>query len=147
MSESGQKRPWLAALLSLAHPGLGHLYLREWLRTVLWFGLFISAAAVMIPPEALPQTMSIDAYTAAAQNMPLSATIALLAIIVPSMADAYLLARRTGTDAGAGAAVGDGTASCPNCGREVDADLEFCHWCTERLDTRPDGPEGGSLDS
>jgi hypothetical protein len=23
--------------------------------------------------------------------------------------------------------------SCPNCGKEVDADLDFCHWCTEPL--------------
>ena len=22
---------------------------------------------------------------------------------------------------------------CPHCGREVDPDLDFCHWCTERL--------------
>ena len=23
--------------------------------------------------------------------------------------------------------------TCPNCGKEVDADLDFCHWCTEPL--------------
>jgi hypothetical protein len=23
--------------------------------------------------------------------------------------------------------------SCPHCGKEVDADLDFCHWCTEPL--------------
>jgi len=31
---------------------------------------------------------------------------------------------------------GDGEAvdvTCPNCGKEIDADLEFCHWCTEPL--------------
>jgi hypothetical protein len=31
---------------------------------------------------------------------------------------------------------GDGEApdvTCPNCGREADADLDFCHWCTEPL--------------
>ncbi|TKX73729.1 zinc ribbon domain-containing protein [Halorubrum sp. GN11_10-6_MGM] len=23
--------------------------------------------------------------------------------------------------------------TCPNCGKETDADLDFCHWCTEPL--------------
>ncbi|GAA0536546.1 zinc ribbon domain-containing protein [Halorubrum ejinorense] len=23
--------------------------------------------------------------------------------------------------------------TCPNCGKEADADLDFCHWCTEPL--------------
>ncbi|OYR79611.1 hypothetical protein DJ71_16250, partial [Halorubrum sp. E3] len=23
--------------------------------------------------------------------------------------------------------------TCPSCGKEVDADLDFCHWCTEPL--------------
>jgi hypothetical protein len=23
--------------------------------------------------------------------------------------------------------------TCPNCGKDVDADLDFCHWCTEPL--------------
>jgi len=22
---------------------------------------------------------------------------------------------------------------CPNCGKETDAELDFCHWCTEPL--------------
>ncbi|ELZ44487.1 hypothetical protein C464_13360 [Halorubrum coriense DSM 10284] len=30
--------------------------------------------------------------------------------------------------------------TCPNCGRETDADLDFCHWCTEPLPwAEPDG--------
>lgn len=24
-------------------------------------------------------------------------------------------------------------AECPNCGKETDAELDFCHWCTEPL--------------
>jgi hypothetical protein len=41
---------------------------------------------------------------------------------------------RTPPAAAAGGEDG-GTAevSCPNCGKEVDADLDFCHWCTEPL--------------
>lgn len=29
----------------------------------------------------------------------------------------------------------DGTITCPNCGKEVDADMEFCHWCTTEFAT------------
>ncbi|MFC6795806.1 zinc ribbon domain-containing protein [Halobaculum halobium] len=40
---------------------------------------------------------------------------------------------------GAGAAAGgastdDEAPACPNCGKELDADLDFCPWCTTRLD-------------
>jgi len=28
---------------------------------------------------------------------------------------------------------GDGQVSCPHCGKETDASLDFCHWCTEAL--------------
>ncbi|MFC5278729.1 zinc ribbon domain-containing protein [Halorubrum rubrum] len=49
-------------------------------------------------------------------------------------------ARRTGTDAeGKPPGAVPSTIKCPNCGRKTDADLDFCHWCTEPLDA-PDGP-------
>ena len=41
-----------------------------------------------------------------------------------------------GRQAAASAAGGDGEGlevTCPECGRETDADLDFCHWCTEPL--------------
>ncbi|SMO67444.1 zinc ribbon domain-containing protein [Halorubrum cibi] len=44
-------------------------------------------------------------------------------------------ARRTGSDAGTkspGAV--PSTIECPHCGRDTDADLDFCHWCTEPID-------------
>jgi len=27
------------------------------------------------------------------------------------------------------------TVTCPHCGEETDGELDFCHWCTEPLDT------------
>ena len=30
---------------------------------------------------------------------------------------------------------------CPHCGRETDPDLDFCHWCTERLPGAEDPSE------
>ncbi|WP_049986392.1 DUF7575 domain-containing protein [Halobellus rufus] len=35
----------------------------------------------------------------------------------------------------------EGAGSCPNCGKELDPELDFCPWCTTRLDStdRTDG--------
>ena len=41
-----------------------------------------------------------------------------------------------GGTAPTGGATGDDEpleVTCPNCGKEIDADLDFCHWCTEPL--------------
>lgn len=37
-SHRSGKRLWLASALAVIYPGLGHVYLREWLRALLWFG-------------------------------------------------------------------------------------------------------------
>jgi hypothetical protein len=44
------------------------------------------------------------------------------------MLDAYCVAKRGNEQT----AVMEGT-DCPHCGKEVDPDLDFCHWCTERI--------------
>ncbi len=37
------------------------------------------------------------------------------------------------------------TIDCPHCGRETDAEIDFCHWCTEPLDHAPaDTTDSGS---
>ncbi|GAA0509082.1 hypothetical protein SAMN04488066_11627 [Halorubrum aquaticum] len=45
-------------------------------------------------------------------------------------------ARRTGSDDSAGRSPGTvpSTIECPHCGRDTDAELDFCHWCTEPLE-------------
>jgi hypothetical protein len=132
----GQKRPWLAAALSLVYPGLGHVYLREWLRGLLWFGLVLATVSVLLPASALPPAdggFSFDAVMQATQALPEGATLALFGVIGLSVLDAYRLA-----------AVGNRRAEvstgrrCPSCSRELEADLDldFCHWCTARLDDR-----------
>ncbi|WP_066413924.1 zinc ribbon domain-containing protein [Halorubrum aethiopicum] len=40
------------------------------------------------------------------------------------------VAASVGVDAGGGDPTG---VECPHCGRETDAELDFCHWCTEPL--------------
>ncbi len=33
------------------------------------------------------------------------------------------------------------TVDCPHCGRETDAEIDFCHWCTEPLSADGDAAE------
>jgi hypothetical protein len=130
----GHKRPWLAALLSVLYPGLGHVYLREWLRGLLWFGLVIATATITIPAAAVPAAgseLTLDAILQASQALPQEATLVLFAIVALSVADAYRLAalgnRRAETATG---------SRCPHCGHELDTaeDLDFCPWCTARFE-------------
>jgi hypothetical protein len=132
----GHKRPWLAALLSVLYPGLGHVYLREWLRGLLWFGLVIATASITVPTAALPAAgsdLTLDAILQASQALPQEATLVLFALVVLSVADAYRLAalgnRRAETATG---------SRCPHCGHDLDGEdeLDFCPWCTAHLDDR-----------
>lgn len=123
------KRPWLAVLLAIVYPGLGHLYLREWIRAVLWFGLIVSASMFLLPAESVPQSLSVGAMVESARAIPLEVSLAVLAISVLSVADAYWLATRQRPEPTA-----EGTRTCPNCGKDIDEDLDFCHWCTTRLE-------------
>ena len=133
---TGQKRPWLAALLAVLYPGLGHVYLRKWGRALLWFLIIITSSTVLIPTDAVPSTLSFDALIEAGRAVPLPVSIAILMLTFLSMADAYWLARRSGEEPAVTqqATTDDGTRTCPNCGKEIDADLDFCHWCTTKLD-------------
>ncbi len=130
MAESARKRPILAAVLGLVYPGLGHVYLREWARALLWFGLIILTGSLLIPDSAIPSTLTIDSMMQMSRAMPLRAVVALSAVTGMNMVDAYILASRTNETS---QPVAEGT-ECPSCGREVDGDLAFCHWCTTELD-------------
>jgi len=123
-----RKRPWLAVLLAFLYPGLGHVYLREWIRAIVWFGLVVTSSALLIPEDTLPQSLSPDAFLAAAEAMPLQATLVLFSVTVFSMIDAYWMAKQRNHTV----TVAEGT-TCPNCGKEIDSDIDFCHWCTEPL--------------
>jgi len=127
-----EKRPLVAAAFALIYPGLGHVYLREWLRAMIWFGLVLTSSVLLIPESAVPDTYTVDAFVSAARSMPPDATIALLSITVFSMLDAYWMAKRSNE----AATVTDASevTTCPNCGKELDEDIDFCHWCTEPLD-------------
>ncbi|WP_299266380.1 zinc ribbon domain-containing protein [Halorientalis sp.] len=134
MAESARKRPLLAAVLGLVYPGLGHVYLREWARALLWFGLLILTGSLLIPDGVYPTTVTVESLTEMSRAMPLRAVVALSAVTGMNMVDAYILASRSNETS---QPVTEGT-QCPSCGREVDADLEFCHWCTTELSGGPE---------
>jgi len=137
----GRPRPWLAAVLALAYPGLGHVYLREWARALLWFVLGVGTAAIALPQEPYQDASFSDpsSVLAATETMVAEAsTLGLVTVLIVSafsIADAYVIARGTArAEARAAQYADSGDASCPACGRPLDDDLEFCHWCTTRLD-------------
>jgi hypothetical protein len=125
-----RKRPWLAAALAAVVPGLGHAYARLWRRGLLWFAVYLLPTQFLVPADAVPESVSIEAFTEAARAMPLPLTALIVGISVLNVLDAYLSTARQNetTDP-------DGTGqTCPHCGRDLDGDLDFCHWCTTRLD-------------
>jgi hypothetical protein len=129
------KRPWLAVLLALLYPGAGHVYLREWLRAFAWFGLMFATVSLSLPASAVPDSggLSLDAVMQASRALPTGASIAIFVIFALNTVDAYRLARQEPSTPEP--VDTDDERRCPNCGRETDADLEFCQWCSEPLDT------------
>lgn len=127
------KRPWLAVLLAFLYPGLGHIYLREWLRALVWFFLVVTSSTLLIPDGAVPQALTVEAFVTAAERIPPAAALVLVSITLFSMVDAYWVARRRNRET----AVEEGI-TCPHCGKDVDSDLDFCHWCTQRLSSETD---------
>jgi len=127
---TNSRRPWLAVLLAFVYPGLGHIYLREWGRALLWFGLTVGAAVFLIPEPSGDPATGLAGLRAFADRLRLDVVLVLATITGLSMYDAYRLATRRADPE-------PGTATCPSCGRDVDESLEFCHWCTEPIE----GPE------
>jgi hypothetical protein len=65
----------------------------------------------------------------------------LLAVSAASALDAYRLAVINNYLVRMREHTGGTARSCPECGRPLDDDLEFCHWCSTRLVETPDGVE------
>ena len=131
MSETGRKRPLYAVILAFIFPGLGHFYLRSWLRGLLWLGLMFLLTGVLVVSGAIQPVgdLTMEALSASYQSRPIEVTIASVAITTLNVVDAYWVAtndtEKESVDTG---------VSCPNCGKELDDDIDFCHWCTTQLD-------------
>lgn len=132
-----RKRPWLAAALSILVPGLGHLYLRLWGRALLWLGLSILATFIVFPESALPESFSLEAIFGASEALSLEASVLILGVSILCMIDAYLMGQRINylVNRSERIAAGASPTRCPNCGKELDPDIEFCHWCTTEIKT------------
>jgi hypothetical protein len=125
------KRPWLAVVLTAIVPGLGHAYLRLWGRALLWIALTALGVVFMVPLDVLGELTSAEALVEVWSSLPPAAIVAVVSIIGFCGLDAYLMAQRINHFAGDDA---DQPARCPSCGKEIDGDLDFCHWCTTELD-------------
>lgn len=142
MAPNDRKRPWLAAMLAL-QPGLGHAYLRSWVRAALWFGLWVATVLVVVPAPGAPATEPLGFLAGLADGLgavEFEASLALASVTVFSVLDAYWLGARE--LARSDDFADEGTTGCPTCGRDVDPELAFCHWCTAELDAAD--PERGS---
>ncbi|MGQ3327751.1 DUF7575 domain-containing protein [Halorubrum sp. FL23] len=149
-----RRRPWLAAALALLVSGLGHAYLRRWARAFGWYAVVTATLVFLVPDGAIDQLVAGD-------RPPIGALAPALVAVGASVVDAYVLAVRNNrarerqaasTDAAPDASEssrdeatqdgdepdssgpGDSTVSCPHCGRDTDAKLEFCQWCADPLE-------------
>ncbi|WP_224269955.1 zinc ribbon domain-containing protein [Haloprofundus salinisoli] len=120
--------------------GVAHLYLRRWRRGVSWF-LFVFGSAVGLVFALNPSTLSISAVLAEPISTLTSATVEPSAVYPPllfllglSVYDACRIAIKP-------AASSDGGVSCPVCGYPLDAELEFCHWCSSAIAWSEPGAE------
>lgn len=129
--EISPKRPWLAVFLTAIVPGLGHAYLRLWGRAALWICLTVLGVLFMFPLDVLGDLTSTQALIEAGTSLPPAAIMAVLSIIGFCGLDAYLMAERINHFAGD---EDERPVRCPQCGKEIDGELDFCHWCTTKLD-------------
>lgn len=148
-------RPLLAAALALVLPGLGHLLVRRWRRALAWHVLIVGGTVALYGLYDVEPIDPIAEPTVFVETIPPEVSIPVSVLVALSAIDAYHVGReavaarirseaatrvlREHADGADGtppvvAASGDISAGeCPNCGRETDPELDFCHWCTEPL--------------
>ncbi|MFB6168595.1 MAG: zinc ribbon domain-containing protein [Haloferacaceae archaeon] len=103
--------------------GAGHVYLRRWRRAAAWFSVALGASVVLVFVFADPQTVTAD-------SLPPEVVAPVAAVLVASVADAYLAGRQGQSSR----AAGDDAPDCPACGRDLDPTLEFCWYCSAPIE-------------
>jgi hypothetical protein len=126
VSENGDKRPWLAAVLAVVYPGLGHVYLGLWWRAVVWSGMAGLAVAAFVPGDAV-SIVRTEGVAALAVTLGTTAAFVLASVTAMAAFDAYWHATR-------GVVARTGETACPDCGKAVDQEIGFCQWCTAELE-------------
>lgn len=133
MAQRSSRRPVLAAMLSFVQPGVGHLYLREWLRAGLWVALWFGSLGLVVSTVEL-ELSRVETVAALAgafslvEGFPNEAVLSMVTVAIFATLDAYWLASRNNDR------LESARRRCPRCGKELDPTLEFCHWCTATLD-------------
>lgn len=113
-----RRHPILAAVLGLVVVGLGHAYLRRWVRGLWWASLSIVVGVLFVP----------EGVSLGAGEPPAPTVLApVLTVVAVSAADAFAVAFR-GTDSE------ESDRTCPECGKSLDEGLSFCQWCTAEVD-------------
>jgi hypothetical protein len=131
VDRESQRRPAVAAAFALVVPGAGHAYARAWIRALLWSALFVTSLWFLVSDGLLAGVPSLDVLADAYSDTP-DLVLFALAVWVMNVVDAYLTTSRRNRR------VSDGQ-SCPHCGKRIDGDLDFCHWCTTPLDGHESG--------
>ena len=131
---------WLRALfaggLSIFLPGAGHALIRDWLRALVFAGLYFSAVWFFFPISQMVDAASFsEGMDIANTQTDTMAQFFIMFIALFAAIDATF--RAVGFPPNSSDS-SDGP-SCPQCGKELDDDLTFCHWCTTRLE--PVDPE------
>ncbi|WP_247729422.1 zinc ribbon domain-containing protein [Halovivax limisalsi] len=143
-------RALAAAALSLVFPGSGHALLRDWVQAFLFGTLFVLSIALLLPVDELAALASDSQISSVAQyrafSTEVSATIEANTGLLEQFTLSFLAlfaaihAGMRGLQLTGEPESGEATPSCPHCGKPLDDDLTFCHWCTTRLDEEPDQP-------
>lgn len=124
-----RNNPLLAALLGTIVTGLGHLYLRRWLRAIGWLVVAV-VASVLFAPASTSSAINSGTFADFFSILPI------VLVSAASILDAYLIAKgrsqadRVQANNTTGPTGADDSPDCPACGKPVDLDLGFCHWCT-----------------
>lgn len=117
MASSAAKRPWLAAVLTILVTGLGHVYLRRWIRAIAWIVLAILSVWIFVPEGAVMEATFTDIAPMAV-------------VIVMSVLDAYMVAKDHNRQLEAA-----NRERCPSCNRGIDEGLDFCWNCATELES------------
>ncbi|WP_224332563.1 zinc ribbon domain-containing protein [Haloprofundus halobius] len=120
--------------------GVAHLYLRRWRRGVAWF-VFVLGIGVALVVALNPATISVSSLAAAPVRTlasvnvePSSVYPPLLFLLGLSIYDACRIAIKP-------AEADEDAVACPVCGYPLDAELEFCHWCTAAISWSEPNPD------
>ena len=137
---------WIRALvavgLSILMPGAGHAVIRDWARAAVFAGLFFASIAIFFPLDQLWGAASTgnleEMQTIVESEITMLEQFTIMFLHLFAAIDAGFQALGLTRDRGGSA--GSGEPTCPQCGKPIDTDLEFCHWCTTRLE-RPEEPD------